>query len=609
MKSASGPLNTHIQQETTTLAQFWKVRRTDGVLFHFTSHDVDLDVDISDGDGFGTYEAETSFKRSAISNNDLLSVDNLEVQGLLRSDRIDESELRRGLFDFAEVWVFIMNYESLVDGFLRMRRGWFGEVVITPNGTFKAELRGMTQVLSRIRSRLYNPECEHDLGDDPCGIPIDPPLLTTNTAVLVGQTFKVPVAPSVDVARVIGMNFEGDDLATSGPGYDNVGSHTQPNSFFGGQNISTAQAPRGGASTSSLFLDGSGDYLSWNNTADFEMGSNEVTIQLSWRPNAIGTVQYLFSQFRNLTSQRSWFLAMTAAGNVQFATYETNGITLDINIVGSTVLSVGTDYHIAVTRDSAGDWRLFLDGTQEGSTATPTTDPHVSNRELYIGAIYNATIQANVHGWIDGVELMIGHARWTAGFTPPTTTFVAPQTTFIWSELTEVDFDVTVAGTTNRFLEVPDETIPNTHVQGSATLKAVEPWSRRVIVTALGSNVRKEFSVTELTPNSGGVTTGRDFFPDDSMNDGSVKWLTGSNVSRVMELKDFVADDGITISQDLTLYLDLPFDIELGDTALIHRGCDRSRGTCRDIFLNGSRFGGFPDVPGLKAFVFPDAKS
>lgn len=612
MKSATANLNTHIQGETTTLAQFWKVKRTDGTLFAFTSHDTDLTVDIGDSDGALVYEAETSFKRSAIVNNDALSVDNLDVQGLLASDKIDETELRRGLFDFAEVWVFIANYESLADGFVRMRRGWFGEVTVTPKGIFRTELRGMTQVLARVRSKVYNPECPHDLGDVHCKVPIQPAVLPPATAVAVGDTYRIPLAPPIEGCRVIGMNFEGPDLSTSGVGYDNISGVGvgQPDVRAGGQNISTAQAPRGGDSTSSLFLDGAGDYLQWNNDSRFTFGSNEITIQVSFRPNAIGTTGYLVARYRNNTGDRSWYLRLNAGGTVDWVTFQTDGLTVDVVISGTTVLAAGSNYHIAVTRDSVGDWRMFINGTQEGGTQTPTTDPQASDQELFIGALYSSGIIATINGWIDGVEIMIGHARWTANFTAPTGNFLPAQTTFDYlTELAKVDFIVTVAGTTGNCLEIPDTTVGNTHVQGGATLQAVVPWQTLCTVTALGTDIRKEFTVTELTPNSGGTIAGKDFFPDDSMNGGVVTWLTGSNAGRSMEIKDFVADDGVTITQDLVLFLKMPFDIQVGDKATIYRGCDKSRDTCRDIFANVRNFGGFPDIPGQNIFTYPNAKS
>lgn len=193
MKDASAALNAHLQQEVTTLATCWRVTRTDGKSFYFTDHDKDLVVDLADGDGPQTYVASSSYNRSAIKNDDTLAVDNLDLTGVLSSEEIDELELRRGLFDYARIEVFIVNWSDLSQGVLKMRRGWLGEVTITPNGWFQAELRGLTQAYSRRGGELYTTECRADLGDRRCKIPIWPDVVERSTAYAVGDYVRVNV--------------------------------------------------------------------------------------------------------------------------------------------------------------------------------------------------------------------------------------------------------------------------------------------------------------------------------------------------------------------------------------------------------------------------------
>src|SRR3546814_1703275 len=117
--------------------------------------------------------------------------------------------------------------------------------------------------------------------------------------------------------------------------------------------------------------------------------------------------------------------------------------------------------------------------------------------------------------------------------------------------------------------------------------------------------------LTELTPNSGGAIVGRDHFPDDAMNGGVVIWEVGNNSGTGMEVRDFTADDGVTIEQDIELFLDLHFDIQVGDTGYIYRGCfKRVLEDCRDIFDNVDNFRGEPYIPGQDfLFSYPDAKT
>jgi hypothetical protein len=82
MKTVSNELDTHLQQEVTSLATCWKVKRLDGVTFTFTSFNDSLAIDIGDGDGEQTYIPTSSFNRTAIENTDDLSVDNLDLTGV-----------------------------------------------------------------------------------------------------------------------------------------------------------------------------------------------------------------------------------------------------------------------------------------------------------------------------------------------------------------------------------------------------------------------------------------------------------------------------------------------------------------------------------------------
>jgi hypothetical protein len=171
-------------------------------------------------------------------------------------------------------------------------------------------------------------------------------------------------------------------------------------------------------------------------------------------------------------------------------------------------------------------------------------------------------------------------------------------------------FEVTTAGTTAAVQPNFDTVVDNTTADGTVTFTAREAWTRQAVVTAVsGTDPRKEFTVTELTPNSGAGTDGRDQFPDDSMNGGIVTFETGDNAGASREIKDFVADDGVTITQDLTMHLDFAFDIQIGDKLRVYRGCDFSRTVCNTIFDNVINFRGFPDLPGEGVFAAPDVQT
>jgi uncharacterized phage protein (TIGR02218 family) len=195
MKSISSALAAHLAGEVTTLATCWRVTRKDGRQFFFTDHDRDLAFDGN------LYLASSGYSRSAIANDAGMAVDNLDVEGVLDHEQISERDLRAGLFDHAEIHVFLVNWADLSHGKLRLRRGWFGEVHLTDQGLFRTELRGMTQALSVRIGELYSPECRADLGDHRCRVPIEAPVVARGTAYAVGDRVRVPTA-TTSVATV-----------------------------------------------------------------------------------------------------------------------------------------------------------------------------------------------------------------------------------------------------------------------------------------------------------------------------------------------------------------------------------------------------------------------
>ena len=162
MKSA-GALGTHLTGEVTTVATCWKVTRVDGQVFAFTDHNANLTVS-----GI-VYAAATGYTRSAIQTSAALNVDNLELEGAFNSAGITEADLRAGLWDYATVEIFQVNWANIGQGTLKLRKGQLGEVR-AGRTAFQTELRGLVQQLQQSVGRLYGPACDADLGDTRCGV-------------------------------------------------------------------------------------------------------------------------------------------------------------------------------------------------------------------------------------------------------------------------------------------------------------------------------------------------------------------------------------------------------------------------------------------------------
>ena len=186
--------------EAATLCTCWEIERRDGMLFRFTDLDIDITVNGN------VYKAAIGYNRTAVSNSGDLSVDNMDVEGLLDHETITIQDMRAGLFNGAKIRVFVTDWTAPEYGIMRIRIGWLGEVLVTPNGKFRTELRGMNQALSQQVGEVLSPECRADLGDNRCKVEIEDPAWA-----------RTGVVSSVTDRRVFEVVFDDPDPRASDP--------------------------------------------------------------------------------------------------------------------------------------------------------------------------------------------------------------------------------------------------------------------------------------------------------------------------------------------------------------------------------------------------------
>ena len=178
----------------------------------------------------------------------------------------------------------------------------------------------------------------------------------------------------------------------------------------GDAKISTAQSRWGG---SSMAFDGTGDRINIPLSPFHSFGSADFTIEGWVYLNSIpgfGTLVATRTSGGDGTSGR-FSLAFRGSALEFFSGVSTI-------IVGGSV-STGAFIHFVASR-SSGSLRLFLNGTQVGSTTSFTTS-------LVAGALTIGDNQAGnepLNGYLQDVRITIGYARYTANFTPPTAAFL-----------------------------------------------------------------------------------------------------------------------------------------------------------------------------------------
>lgn len=175
-----------------------------------------------------------------------------------------------------------------------------------------------------------------------------------------------------------------------------------------GAAISTVQSKFGG---SSAFFDGTNDFLSISNNAEFNFVTGIFTVELWAYFSSVSGQRPLVTNYQNSTN--GWAVQLYL-GKI-FASFSGDGI----DIQGTTTILTNTWYHIALS-GTPGSYKLFLNGVQEGPTYTGGTTLS-STSALTIGQIASS---AYFNGYIDELRITNGVARYTSNFTPPTTQFL-----------------------------------------------------------------------------------------------------------------------------------------------------------------------------------------
>ena len=198
--------------------------------------------------------------------------------------------------------------------------------------------------------------------------------------------------------------------------------------------LSTAQAKFG---SSSVAFDGTGDYLSTPNSVDFDFGAGDLTIE-AWvyiagnsSPDAGGERGVNICSTWNAIGTASisgWALTVlgsttTTGTGLAFSSWNAGAATIYTSTVS---VSQSQWHHVAATVTS-GVRKLFLDGVLVSGTTTTVgagyTTPNSLSSPLRVGMTANTIYPVALNGYIDGLRITKGVARYTADFTPSTEPF------------------------------------------------------------------------------------------------------------------------------------------------------------------------------------------
>lgn len=167
MRQIDEALAAHMAGGVTTLCHGWRLVRPDGVVMGFTDHDRDLPFN-----GM-MLKAASGISGSENASVQGLAVTGAELSGALSHDAISTDDLATGLYDGAEVELFLLNWAKTSQHVL-LRKGVIGEVRCA-DGTFTAEIRALSDALNQTHGRVFGATCDAALGDVRCGVNIFSP--------------------------------------------------------------------------------------------------------------------------------------------------------------------------------------------------------------------------------------------------------------------------------------------------------------------------------------------------------------------------------------------------------------------------------------------------
>jgi hypothetical protein len=237
--------------------------------------------------------------------------------------------------------------------------------------------------------------------------------ILNNTSIAADQVANL--STGIDAYTVLLLHGNGTDASTT---ITDSASGGKTQTAVGNAQIDTAQKKFG---TGSILFDGTGDYATTPDHADWYFAGQPFTIDAWVRPDFYGpnTTYGLCGQY--VDANNYWYFRYTGSVLYQFEFKIVSGGSTKANYVSPWITMVPTSsfYHVELARSGTHVY-VFLNGTSLSLTEiTAISTNEVPNLAavLEIGASSN---HANVMlGWIDEFRISKGIARHTANFTVP----------------------------------------------------------------------------------------------------------------------------------------------------------------------------------------------
>lgn len=229
-----------------------------------------------------------------------------------------------------------------------------------------------------------------------------------------------PVSATVDSNTELLLHCDGEDESTT---FTDSGDDGRTVTASGDAQIDTDWYEF--ASGAGLF-DGTGDYLSVGDHADFTLSTDDFTIDTWINIDDLSGDRCIVSQLSADTD--FWEFYVDSNGALKFHYEDNGGDDITITTANSTI-SVDTAYHVAVVRDGS-NFYLFVDGAIEG-TGSDSDEIDDLSGDLMIGFLNKTTPEDYFDGHMDEFRFSPGAARFTTNFEPATSEYSGTGASYI----------------------------------------------------------------------------------------------------------------------------------------------------------------------------------
>lgn len=527
-----GPLLAILADDTASLSTLLEFRRRDGTFIRLTDTNIDITI------GGQVFLCNGSYERSAFSQTDGFEVDDLKITGHFDDNAVTEDDVRNRLYagSIFRLWGFSPEDPSL--GRFLIVKGVIGRIAPLPDDSFIAELRSLKDKFRTVINREFTYECAVQLGSIACGIPLAPVEVQRDAAYITGEFIRF-ASHSSEPTRII--------VPVLNPSFESTTS-SKPDDWteIRGEVI---------VAISNVELTGPAN------------GNNFLTGELNFSEFAIDQT-----------------VAITGLG-ISNASIDASQVKLSISIRRATGKKHQRDYGRFLIEALDGSSNVLDEVFDTGFENVSETNKWlvkgqteiivpVGTRSLRLECDGRRRSQARCDAAFDDIHIQIyddatplGQAKWEDRI-----------------------YECIVGGVTASSAPTYDTVVGNDTVDGTATFRATEAWTRVATIATVINQQNMTLTITE--PRA----------VDDWFNHGLIFWETGNNAGTGMEIKDWTQTGDV-----LELFIPMRPEISVGDRVRLFPGCTRGFTVCRDKFDNVINYRGFPDIPGADFVAqYPD---